>query len=76
MANIDDEDEEEEDKEQESEEAEPPKRKMIATLKVKRLVCSFTLSLEVRAAFLISVAAVGVSLLFTLNNFINVAKLV
>lgn len=34
MANIDDEDEDD-DKEQESEEVEPPKRKMIATLKVK-----------------------------------------
>lgn len=45
MANIDD-DEEEEDKDQESEEIDPPKRKMIATLKVK---VAFILSLEVRA---------------------------
>lgn len=37
MANIEDE-EEDEDKEQDNEDAEPPKRKMIATLKVRPLL--------------------------------------
>lgn len=37
MANIED-DEEDDDKEPDSEEAEPPKRKMIATLKVRPLL--------------------------------------
>lgn len=37
MANIED-DEEDDDKDNDSEEVEPPKRKMIATLKVKTLL--------------------------------------
>lgn len=66
MANIDD-DEDEEDKDQESEEMDPPKRKMIATLKVKVAFSVQILSFSGSKSHIES-AATGAFLLFTLIN--------
>lgn len=50
MANIED-DDECEDKEQDAEEAEPPKRKMIATIKVSQLLLISALSFDRPSSF-------------------------